>query len=134
MDRWIKGLAIALVATAGFAHNTKLLSHVPDDLANSRTVILASSFSICDPTTIDTQVASIRLMATRYKGKAIAFNVRAPAARGISQLLTVVLEFPNTADAERFHFSSEYAEVRRLHAPSTGGPGVVPRGSDPRPH
>lgn len=126
--RTVIGLAIALATTAGQAQDAKSPSHGPATTATAVPGYLISSFTIRDQATFQKYLEAVRPITTRYKGKAIVFNQNVRKVEGNPQSVLAVVEFPSLADVERFYFSPEYAEVKKLRIASTDGSLVLTEG------
>jgi uncharacterized protein (DUF1330 family) len=129
--RILTGITIGLIATAGLAQDAKHPSHPPTTMVKAVPGYLISSFTIHDQATFQKYLDAVRPITTRYKGKAIAFNVSAKTVEGTPRPVMAVIEFPSYADVERFYFSPEYTEVRKLRMASTEGSVVLTKGFAP---
>lgn len=129
--RTLIGISIALVALSGNAQDAKQPSHAPASTAKTVPGYLISSFTIHDEATFQKYLTAVRPITTKYKGKAIAFNVTAKTVEGNPQPVIALIEFPSFADVERFYYSPEYTEVKKLRIASTKGSVVLTEGFAP---
>ena len=129
--RAVIGLSIVLAATAGQAQDAKPASQAPDATAKAVPGYLIANFTIRDQATFQKYRDAVRPISLKYKGKPIVFNANARKVEGTSQMVMVVVEFPSFADVERFYFSPEYTEVKKLRIASTEGSIVLSEGFVP---
>ena len=125
--RTVIGLTIALAAAAGQAQDAKRASGAATT-ATAAPGYLISSFTIRDQATFQKYLEAVRPITTKYKGKAIVFNQNVRKVEGNAQTVLAVVEFPSLADVERFYFSPEYTEVKKLRIASTEGSLVLSEG------
>jgi uncharacterized protein (DUF1330 family) len=129
--RAVIGLSIVLAATAGQAQDAKPASQAPGATAEAVPGYLIANFTIRDPAMFQKYREAVRPISLKYKGKPIVFNADARKIEGTSQMVMVVVEFPSLADVERFYFSPEYTEVKKLRIASTEGSIVLSEGFVP---
>lgn len=116
------GLTIALASSAGQAQTATGPSNVPAATpAKAVPGYLISSFTIRDQAKFQKYLESVRPITSSYKGKAIVFNQNLRKVEGNPPTVLAVVEFPSLADVERFYFSPEYTEVKKLRIASTEG-------------
>lgn len=126
--RTVIALSIELAATAGQAQDANHLSHGVATTAKAVPGYLISNFTIRDQVTFQKYLDAVRPVTTRYKGKAIVFNQNVRKVEGNPQTVLAVIEFPSLSDVERFYFSPEYTEVKKLRLASTEGSLVLTEG------
>lgn len=126
--RAVIGVTTVLAAATGQAQNTQPAPGAP---AKAVPGYLVSSFTVHDQATFQKYLLAVRPITTRYKGRAIAFNVNARTVEGPSQPVIALIEFPSLADVESFYFSPEYTEVKKLRMASTTGSVVLTEGFAP---
>jgi uncharacterized protein (DUF1330 family) len=129
--RAVIGLSIVLAVTAGQAQDAKPAPQAPDVPAKAVPGYLIANFTIRDPAMFQKYRDAVRPISLKYKAKAIVFNANTRKVEGTSQMVTVVVEFPSLADVERFYFSPEYTEVKKLRMASTEGSIVLTEGFVP---
>lgn len=115
------GAALALGATVAHAQDTKPRGY------------LVANFSILQPDTFQKYLKAAGSLPAKYNGKVIIFDEKASALEGNPQTVTVVVEFPTVADAERFYNSPEYAATKPDRLSSTVGSLVLAEGRPPKP-
>jgi uncharacterized protein (DUF1330 family) len=129
--RTVIGLTITLAAAAGQAQDATTPSPAPATAAKAVPGYLIANFTVHDPATFQKYLAAVRPVTIKYKGKAIVFNQNVRKVEGNPQTVMAVIEFPSLADVERFYFSPEYTEVRKLRIASTEGSVVLTEGVVP---
>ncbi|MFZ6769902.1 DUF1330 domain-containing protein [Undibacterium sp. Di26W] len=125
------GLSTAFAATAGQAQNVEPSQPAPATTANAASAVpgyLIANFTIRDQAMFQKYREAVRPISLKYKGKAIVFNANAQKVEGNPQAVIVVVEFPSLADVERFYFSPEYTEVKKLRIAATEGSIVLTEG------
>ena len=122
------GLTFALAATVGLAQDAKSRADVPATAAKAVPGYLIANFTIRDEAAYQKYRDAVRPIALKYKGKAIVRNANARKVEGNPQTVMAVIEFPSLTDAERFYFSPEYTEVKKLRIASTEGSVVLTEG------
>ena len=125
------GLGIALATTAGQAEDTTIPSHWPATTSKEVPGYLIANFTIRDPATFQKYRDAVRPITLKYKGKAVVFTANAQKVEGNTQMVMAVMEFPSLAAVERFYFSPEYTEVKKLRLASTEGWLVLTEGFVP---
>ena len=121
ITRAVIGTAFVLAATAGQAQDAKPASPAPAATVKAAPGYLISSFIVRDQATFQKYLDAVGPISTKYKGKVTAFNVNARTVEGTPRPMMAVVEFPSYADVERFYFSPEYTEVKKLRIASTEG-------------
>ena len=129
--RIVVALTVALAASTGHAQDAKSPSASPATAGKAVPGYLISSFTIRDQATFQKYLDAVRPLTPRYKGKAVVFNVNVRKVEGNPHTVMAVIEFPSLADVERFYFSPEYTEVKKLRIASTEGSVVLTEGFVP---
>ncbi len=124
------GVAIVLATATGQAQDTKPASHAPT-AAKAVPGYLIANFTIHDPAGFQKYRDAVRPISLKYQGKPVVFNPNARKVEGNPQTVMVVVEFPSLAEVERFYFSPEYTEVKKLRMASTEGSIVLTEGFIP---
>jgi uncharacterized protein (DUF1330 family) len=130
--RTVIGLTIALAAVAGHAQDAK-----PSSRASAKTAkaparaYLIGNYVVHDQAMFQKYLDAANGLAPKFTVKVIVFDTNTRKLEGNGKAMTVIAEFPSMAEAERFYFSPEYTEVKKLRMASTEGlivltEGVVP--------
>lgn len=128
VSRTVVALTIALTGTVGQAQEAQRPPQVPVTTAKAVPGYLISSFTIHDQAMFQRYLTAVRPVTTSYKGKAIVFTQNVRKVEGNPPAVMAVIEFPSLADVERFYFSPEYTEVKKLRIASTEGSVVLTEG------
>jgi uncharacterized protein (DUF1330 family) len=126
------GLTIALAAASGQAQEAKPASSESATTAKApaRAYVIAN-YMIRDQAMFQKYLEATRGLAPKYTAKVIVFDMNTRQLEGTSQAVTVIAEFPSRAEAERFYFSADYTEVKKLRTGSTVGSVVLTEGLTP---
>ena len=122
--------AIALACTATSQSQAQDAKPSAQEAAQARGYLIAN-FDILEPATFQKYLAEVGPIGQKYKLKVVVFNVKSRVVEGSPKSVSVVVEFPSLADAERFYFSPEYAEVKKLRIASTSGTVILSEGAAP---
>lgn len=128
ITRVVISCAVMLAAATVQAQEATPVSHAADLTAKAAPGYLIANFTIRDQATFQKYLEAVRPLTLKYKGRAVVFNTNVRKVEGHPYMVMAVIEFPNLAEAERFYFSSEYAEVRKLRIASTEGSVVLTEG------
>ena len=128
ITRVLVSCALVLAAATVQAQEATPLPHAPDLTAKVAPGYLIANFTIRDQATFQKYLEAVRPLTLKYKGRAVVFNTNVRKVEGNPYTVVAVIEFPNQAEAERFYFSPEYAEVRKLRIASTEGSVVLTEG------
>lgn len=120
------GFSIALAATAGQAQDAKA-SPASTVKAPAHAYLIAN-YVIHDQAMFQKYLDAANGLAPRYTAKVIVFDTNTRKLEGSPRAVTVIAEFPSLAEAERFYFSAEYTEAKKLRTGSTEGSVVLAQG------
>lgn len=127
--RTVIGLTVALAATAALAQDAEPPSHASAPTAKTPArAYLIGNYVIRDQAMFQSYLDAANALAPRYAIKVIVFDTNTRKLEGNSQAVTVIAEFPSMAEGERFYFSPEYTEVKKLRMGSTEGLVVLTEG------
>ena len=129
--RAVIGLTIALAVTAGQAQYAKRPSPAPATAAKAVPGYLIANFTIRDQAGFQKYLDAVIPLTSKFNGKAIVFTPNGRKVEGNPQAVMAIVEFPSLAEVERFYFSPEYTEVKKLRIASTEGSIVLTEGVVP---
>jgi uncharacterized protein (DUF1330 family) len=130
--RAVIGLTIALAAVAGHAQEAKPSSGASATAAQvPAPAYLIGNYVIHDQAMFQRYLDAANGLAPKFTVKVIVFDTNTRKLEGNGKAMTVIAEFASMAEAERFYYSPEYTEVKKLRVASTEGlivltEGVVP--------
>lgn len=121
------GVALLFAAAAGQAQEATSASQATGT-STPAPGYLVSNFTIRDRATFQKYLVAVRPITVKYKGSARVFTLKVQTVEGEPHPVMAVIEFPSLADVERFYFSPEYTEVKKLRIASTEGSVVLTEG------
>jgi uncharacterized protein (DUF1330 family) len=121
------GIALFLAAAAGRAQEATSASRATGT-STPALGYLVSNFTIRDQATFQRYLDAVRPITVKYKGRAKVFTLKVQAVEGHPHPVMAVIEFPSFVDVERFYFSPEYTEVKKLRIASTEGSVMLTEG------
>lgn len=92
---------------------------------------LIANYDIHDQPTYQKYLDAAVALAPKFKAKVIVYNMKSTGVEGSPKAATVIAEFPTLADAQRFYYSPEYTEVKKMRIASTDGIVVLSEGVAP---
>jgi uncharacterized protein (DUF1330 family) len=126
------GFTIALAAATGQAQEAKPSLGASATAAKAPAhAYLIGNYVIRDQAMFQRYLDAANGLAPRYAVKVIVFDTNTHKLEGNAQAVTVIAEFPSMAEAERFYFSAEYTEAKKLRIGSTEGSVVLAQGLIP---
>jgi uncharacterized protein (DUF1330 family) len=132
--RTVLGVAIAFATATGQAQEAQPAS-AASAKATARAYLIGN-YVIRDQAMFQRYLDAANALAPKYAVKVIVFDNNTRKLEGNAQAVTVIAEFPNMAEAERFYYSAEYTEAKKLRVGSTEGLVVLAEGLSPtgKPH
>lgn len=130
--RTVIAVAIVLATATGQAQEAKPSSATSATTAKAPArAYLIGNYVIRDQAMFQRYLDAANKLAPRYAIKVIVFDTNTRKLEGNAQAVTVIAEFPNMAESERFYYSAEYTEVKKLRMGSTEGVIVLAEGLPP---